>query len=69
MLAPKTEKSRRFVPLAPAMMVKLSEHPRRSSGGLVFLSPEGRAMNVSNFHRRIWHPLLQRSGLEPPLQD
>lgn len=33
-LAPKTEKSRRFVPLAPAIMKKLWEHPRRSCGGL-----------------------------------
>ena len=66
-LAPKTEKSRRFVPLAPAIMSKLWEHPRRASGGLVFLSPEGNAMNASNFHRRIWHPLLERAGLEPPI--
>lgn len=34
---------------------------------MVFLSPEGNAMNASNFHRRIWHPLLQRAGLEPPM--
>lgn len=24
-------------------------------------------MNASNFHRRIWHPLLERSGIEPPM--
>ena len=66
-LAPKTEKSRRFVPLAPAIMKKLWEHSRRSSGRSVFLSPEGNAMNASNFHRRIWHPLLERAGLEPPM--
>src|SRR6185437_10793544 len=58
-LAPKTDRSRRFVPLAPAILRKLWAHPRRASGGLVFLSPEGTAMNASNFHRRIWHPLLE----------
>ena len=66
-LAPKTDQSRRFVPLAPAILKKLWEHPRRTSGGLVFLSPEGTAMNASNFHRRVWHPLLERAGLEPPI--
>ena len=66
-LAPKTDRSRRFVPLAPAILKKLWEHPRRSSGGLVFLSPDGEAMNASNFHRRIWHPLLEGAGLEPPM--
>jgi len=34
---------------------------------LVFLSPEGTAMNASNFHRRIWHPLLERAGIERPM--
>jgi hypothetical protein len=43
-------------------MKKLSEHPRRSPGGLVFVSPEGHALHASNFHRRIWHPLLERAG-------
>jgi integrase len=65
-LAPKTDRSRRYVPLAPTILKKLWEHPRRTSGGLVFLSPEGSPMNASNFHRRIWHPLLERAGIEPP---
>ena len=68
-LAPKTAKSRRFVPLPPAIMKKLSEHPRRSVGGLVFVSPEGHALHASNFHRRIWHPLLERAGIEPPMPE
>ncbi len=68
-LAPKTDKSRRFVPLPPTIMKKLWEHPRRSFGGLVFLSPEGQAMNASNFHRRIWHPLLERAGIESPMPE
>lgn len=66
-LAPKTEKSRRFVPLPPAIFKTLGDHPRRSVGGLVFLSPEGNPMNASNLHRRIWHPLLERAGIEPPM--
>lgn len=24
-------------------------------------------MNASNFHRRLWHPLLERAGLESPM--
>jgi hypothetical protein len=68
-LAPKTDRSHRFVPLAPAILQKLWEHPRRASGGLVFLSPEGKPMNASNFHRRIWHPLLRRAGMEPPMPE
>ena len=68
-LAPKTEKSRRFVPLPPAILKTLWEHPRRSSGGLVFQSPEGNPMNASNFHRRIWHPLLERAGIEPTMPE
>jgi len=65
--APKTEKSRRVIPLPAAILKKLWEHPRRASGGLVFVSPEGHAMNTSNFHKRIWHPLLERAGIEPPM--
>jgi integrase len=51
------------------MMKQLWEHPRRSSGGLIFVSPEGHAMHASNFHRRIWHPLLERAGIEPPIPE
>jgi hypothetical protein len=32
------------------------EDPRRFAGGLVFTSPEGEALNLSNFHRRVWRP-------------
>jgi len=95
-LAPKSEKSRRFVPLPPTIMKKLSEHPRRLAGhdphtagpqqgggsrnerplgdaagvhnaldrSLIFVSPAGNAMNASNFHRRIWKPLLRSVGIE-----
>jgi integrase len=99
-LAPKTEKSRRFVPLPPTIMRKLSENPHRlaehdrhTAGSyrgdespnehalgpgtgdgadvckprdrsLFFVSPEGNAMNASNFHRRIWKPLLKAAGIE-----
>jgi integrase len=99
-LPPKSENSRRFVPLPPTIMKKLSEHPRRFAGhdrhtagphrvdgltdarqpglgtgdaadvrkardrSLVFFSPEGHAMNASNFHRRIWKPLLKAAGIE-----
>jgi hypothetical protein len=34
----------------------LQEHPQRSTGGLLFLSPEAHATHSSNFHRRIRHP-------------
>jgi len=26
-------------------------------------------MHASNFHRRIWHPLLERAGIEPPMPE
>ena len=25
------------------------------------------SVSASNFHRRIWHPLLERAGIEPPM--
>ena len=56
-------------PFAPAIMKKLWEHPRRFSAGLIFLSREGNVMSASNFHRRIWHPLLERAGIEPPVPE
>lgn len=60
----KTPKSRRRVPLPASLVKELREHPRRFGGGLVFLSPEGTPIILSNFHHRIWQPLVKAAGIE-----
>ena len=60
----KTERSRRRVPLPANLLRELGEDPRRSAGGLLFTSPEGAALNLSNFHRRLWRPLLKSAGIQ-----
>ncbi|HEV2826380.1 MAG TPA: site-specific integrase [Pyrinomonadaceae bacterium] len=72
---PKTSRSRRTIPLPPSMAVALVEHKRRQSEermklgadwqdhGLVFTTPLGSPLNISNLTSKHFKPALRRAGL------
>jgi len=72
---PKTSRSRRTIPLPPSMAVALLEHKRRQSEermklgadwqdhGLVFTTPLGSPLNISNLTSKHFKPALRRAGL------
>lgn len=62
---PKTERSRRRVPLSARATAALDTIPRRIDTRLVFASPSGRVIDMHNFARRDWHPALEAAGLTP----
>ena len=58
--------STRGVPLSPALTDAMQAHLRlvgTEPDAIVFTSPEGSWLRYHNFHRRIWHPVLDRLGL------
>ncbi len=63
---PKTERSRRRVPLTRRATAALDSQPRRLDTRLVFPSPRGGPVDMHNFARRDWHPALDAAGLTPP---
>jgi integrase len=63
---PKTDNARRVVPIASEIVKELRLWKLRcpwSEDGLVFPSPDGSALDSSNFHHRVWRPLLKRAGV------
>lgn len=62
---PKTERSRRRVPLTARAVVALDSLPRRIDTRLVFPSPRRGHIDMHNFARRDWHPALEAAGLAP----
>jgi integrase len=62
---PKTERSRRRVPLSARAVVALDSLPRRIDTRLVFPSPRGGSVDMHNFARRDWHPALEAAGVAP----
>lgn len=60
---PKTERSRRRVPLTARATPALDSVPRRIHTRLVFPSPRGGSIDMHNFARRDWHPALEAAGL------
>jgi integrase len=62
---PKTERSRRRVPLTARAAAALDLLPRRLDTRLVFPSPRGGVLDMHNFARRDWHPALLAGGLPP----
>jgi integrase len=65
----KTERSRRRAPLPANLLREFREDPRSFAGGLVFTWPEGEAINLSNFHRRVWRPLFKVAGIQTQTAD
>ena len=60
----KTEKSRRTVAVPGAILKELREHSRRFLvDEPLFVSPEGCPIQISNFHRNVWKPLLKAAGV------
>jgi integrase len=62
----KTENSRRTIPIASEIVKELrlwKLRCPRSDYGLVFPSAEGLPLDSSNFHHRVWTPLLKRDGV------
>jgi integrase len=62
---PKTERSRRRVPLTTRATAALEALPRRIDTRLVFPAPGGGPLDFHNFARRDWHPALDAAGLAP----
>lgn len=60
---PKTERSRRRVPLTARATMALDSLPRRIDTRLVFPSPRGGSVDLHNFARRAWHPALEAAGV------
>ena len=62
----KTGNARRRIPLPQEVLRKLKLWKLRcpySEEGLVFPSPNGSPLDPSNFHRRVWDPLLKAAKL------
>jgi integrase len=63
---PKTANARRRIPLPQEVLKELKLWKLRcpySKEGLVFPSPEGSPLDASNFHRRVWRPVLKAAKL------
>jgi integrase len=70
-VAPKTEASRREIPLSKLAIDALRRHrggrlPSRDL--LVFTAPEGRPIRRSNFRRRVWRPIKVKAQLPAKLR-
>jgi integrase len=59
----KTARSTRTVRVPQSVLRELREHPRRFAAGLVFTSPDGAPIHLSNFHKRTWRPLCEKAGI------
>jgi integrase len=62
---PKTERSRRRVPLTARVAAALDTLPPRLDSRLVFPAPSGAPLDMHNFARRDWHPALDAAGVAP----
>jgi integrase len=59
---PKTERSRRRIPLRFKVVAALEELPHRE--GILFPASEGGRIAINNFHPREWAPALKAAGIE-----
>jgi integrase len=61
---PKTERSRRRVPLTGRALAALAALPRNLDTPLVFPAPERGHIDLDNWRTRSWYPALDAAGIE-----
>ena len=65
---PKTKRSKRTIPVARSVMRRIEDHLASEVGpgsdALVFTARRGGPLFRSTFAREVWHPAVQRAGLE-----
>ncbi len=61
---PKTERSRRRVPLSARALAALESLPPRIDSPLVSSAPKGGHVNLDTWRTREWYPALEAAGLE-----
>jgi integrase len=62
----KTSNSRRQLPLSPRALTALDMLPARLGTPLLFPSPEGNVMRLSNFSADYWRPAIEAAGIRRP---
>jgi integrase len=62
---PKTEASRRAVPLQTSPLEAIKQQPARRQGALVFPAERGGYLNLHNFRNREWKPAQIAAGIKP----
>ena len=62
----KTNRSRRQVPLSKRALAALDAPPPRLGTTLLFPAPAGGLLNLDNFRRREWAPVIDAGGITSP---
>ena len=63
-IPPKTESSKRRIPLAPPTMALLLRTPEEERNGFIYATKSGNPQNANNFRRQVWYPLIKRLGID-----
>ena len=63
-IPPKTESSKRKVPLTQPTRALLLKTPEEERNGFIFSTRNGNPHSASNFRRQVWYPLIKRLDLD-----
>ena len=63
-IPPKTESSKRKVPLTQPTRALLLKTPEKERNGFIFSTRNGNPHSASNFRRQVWYPLIKRLDLD-----